>query len=160
MPEVHPGSHKYSGSESIPFELGSTAALRGDAVAIGASGTAVRTTGSNPFLGVLQSATQADADAGNLGPGVDPDVPVASGETATVAMQGVVRAKVSGTFDSDGSGTNDPVSAGEKIVAGASGALENVSDGASPPAGVVADVGEPKALTDEDAAGMALVFLG
>ena len=113
MPEVYPGTNKYRFSQKIPRELGSDAARRGDALAVGASGTAVRTTGSNGFLGVLAQATQADAAADALGPGVDDAVLAASGDTANVAIQGVVRAKVS-AFDS---GTGGTVSDGDAIEA-------------------------------------------
>lgn len=153
MPEVHPGSHKYRHSDTIPRELGSDAARRGDALAVGASGAAVRTTGDNGFLGVLAQATQADGsgDPSPLGPGVDEALLVASGDTATVAIQGVVRAKVSATVGGS-------VSDGDAIEAGANGALTNIDDGAGSP--VQADVGEAKAVSDEDADGFALVFLG
>jgi hypothetical protein len=151
MADVNPGSHKYSDSQSIPHKLGSDAARRGDALAVGADDTAVRTTGDNGFLGVLAQATQADADAGALGPGVDEAVLVASGDTATVAMQGVVRTKVSATVGGS-------VTDGDKIEAGASGALTNIDDGTGAP--VQADAGESKAVSDEDADGYALVFLG
>lgn len=154
MPEVYPGTNKYRFSQNIPRELGSDAARRGDALAVGASGTAVRTTGSNGFLGVLAQATQADAAADALGPGVDDAVLAASGDTANVAIQGVVRAKVS-AFDS---GTGGTVSDGDAIEAGADGALANIDDGGGAP--VQADVDEPKAVSDEDADGFALVFLG
>jgi len=129
--------------------------MRGDALAVGAAGTAVRTTGDNGFLGVLGEATQADLEAGNLGPGVDEAIPVESGDTAAVAIQGVVRAKVS-AFDS---GTGGTVSDGDAIEAGAAGALTNIEAGTTG-AAVEAGVGEPKAMSNEDADGFALVFLG
>lgn len=154
MSEVHPGSHKYRHSQSIPFPLGSATAVRGDALAVGASGTAVTTTGSNGFLGILQLATQADADAGNLGPGVDDALVVTDGDEATVAVSGAVRAKVS-AFDS---GTGGTVSAGKAVSAGSGGALVTAEEGTSGSA-VVADVGEPRALSDEDADGFAVVYL-
>lgn len=152
--DVHPGSHKYRHSQSIPFTLGSASAVRGDSLAVGASGDAVLTTGDNPFLGVLQSATQGDLDAGNLGPGVDDAVVVEAGDTATVAVSGAVRAKVS-AFDS---GTGGTVSAGEALSSGSGGSLVTTDDGTG--AAVVADVGEPRALSDEDADGFAVCFLG
>ena len=154
-PEINPGSHKYHSSAAIPFELGSNSARRGDALAIGASGAAVTTTGSNGYLGVLATATAADATA-------DDSVTssVASGDEVAVVLHGVARAKVAGSFDSDGSGTNDPVSAGSKLVDGANGALVNVSDGGATPAPVQAGVDDNAvAITDEDADGFALVHL-
>ena len=160
MADVYPGAHKYSDADSIPHTLGSDTAVRGDALTIGAGGDAVTTTGSNGFLGVLQSATQADLDNGNLGPGVESEDVAQSGEAVTLATQGIVRASVVGTFDSDGDGTNEDVKAGQKLEAGSSGALANISDGASPPSGIRADVGEAQALTDEDADGYAIVYLG
>jgi hypothetical protein len=151
MSEVNPGSHKYRNSDSILWTLGSDAARRGDAVAIGAAGDAVQSTGDNPFLGVLQTPTAADDTAGVLGLS---ESTIASGDEVAVALHGVVRAKVNG-FDAD-----NPVGAGNKIVDGSNGALVNVSDNATTPAPVPADLDDrAMALTDEDADGFALVHL-
>jgi hypothetical protein len=147
MPEVNPGSHKYRHSESIPRELGSDAARRGDALAVGASGAAVQTTGSNGCLGVLSTATAADADAD-----VDIESDISSGDGVAVAVQGVVRAKVADFGSSAGS-----VQAGDALTAGANGALTNADsgDGSAAKAGV----NETKAIEDADADGFALVLL-
>lgn len=152
MPDVHPGSHKYSNSQSIPYELGSDAAQRGDALAVGAAGSAVLTTGSNGFLGVLQTATAADYAADALPVGALSEV--ASGDEVSLAVAGAVRANVS-AFDSGSGGT---VSAGEAIAAGADGALVTVDDGGG--SAVKGDVGEPRALSDASGDGFAVVFLG
>ena len=149
MPEISPGSHKYRHSNAIPYELGSDVAQRGDSLAVGAAGSAVTTTGSNGFLGVLQSATAADAAADDS---VTSDI--ASGDEVSVAVQGVVRAKVS-AFDS---GTGGTVSAGDLVEAGADGALVTVDSDASGAADA-AGVGDPMAVADEDADGFALVRL-
>jgi hypothetical protein len=107
MPDVHPGHFTHRLSNTISHELGSSSLNRGDVVSIGASGSVVGTTGSNGFLGVLQSATLNDS--GSLGPGVEDDeLLAADGDTVTVSMPGnAVRASVEAA-----TGTGDELEAG------------------------------------------------
>ena len=142
-PQVSPGSHAYPDGDSIDYTLGSDAAEAGDAVTISASsGDLVQTDGSNGFTGILGTQTAA----GN------PDrSSIASGDTVTVQLHGVVRANVSAAVGS-------AVSAGEKLVPGAGGVLENVDSDADSAADQAAP-GDIQAITDEDSDGYALVKL-
>jgi len=136
MPEVYPGASKYRHSDTIPHELGSSAASRGDVMAIGASGTLVQTTGSNGVLGVLQSATTNDE--GDLGPGDHEDL-AESGDAVAVVMPGnVVRASVE-------TGT----AAGDELDAGASGQFVAAASAR----------GDAVAIEAVDGDGFALVYL-
>ena len=141
MAKVSAGSRRYEESDSVPYELGSDAAVAGDAMTISAaSGALVLTDGSNGFAGVLGSSTVEGGD----------EYGAASGDRVNLEIQGIVSAKVSATVGSS-------VSPGEKLVPGANGVLENVDDGTGSP--VQAGPGDVQAWGEPDTDGFALVRL-